>query len=79
MTDEEPQITVKKMTGYLQVPNEILADMGLIPWVWNKPYEPTRRERFRRWRSELRERIAVRLYERVSGENMPDPSDWDDS
>jgi hypothetical protein len=71
-----PEMTVQKMSAYIPVSYELMMDAGAIPDT-RPPRKPlTRRERFRWWRSGLRDRFATWLYERVSGDKFPDLSDY---
>jgi len=74
--DPAPEFLVKKEVGYIQVSNELLMDMGVIPDT-RAPAPPTPwRIRFRWWRAQKREDIAVWVYEKLSGGKFPDPYDY---
>jgi hypothetical protein len=72
-------LSVTKMSGYLEVPEEMLMDFGVIPDTRPKPVL-TRREQFARWRrrriNSARLALAGRAYRLISGEDVPEPEDW---
>lgn len=74
-TDFVPTLTAQKYGFTIPVPNELLMDMGIIPDT-RKYVPPTRRERFRWWRRNQRERLGIWVYERISGETFPSADDF---
>jgi hypothetical protein len=72
MRDKEPELLVKKMQALIPISYELLMDLGVIPDTRPPRKPPTRRERFRWWRSGLRDRFSIWLYERVSGQSFPE-------
>jgi hypothetical protein len=71
-----PHIDVHKISAFVSVSEELLMDMGIIPDTRPPSPPPTRRQRFRWWRAGQREKIARWCYEKISGEEMPDPEDY---
>lgn len=51
---------------------EMLMDCGVIPDTRPPLPPPTRRVRFRWWRSRQRERLAYWLFRRVAGFGVPE-------
>jgi hypothetical protein len=66
-----------KAASYIEVPNELLMDYGVIPDTRPKPPPPSWRTRFRWKREQWRERAARRAYRIVAGD-WPDDreDDW---
>lgn len=70
-----PEMTVVKHQAFVPVSYELLMDVGAIPDT--REHKPIpRRLRFRWWRARKREYLAVWIYERVSGDKFPNPSDY---
>jgi len=67
-------LVIDKRAAVIEVPVDLLMDMGAIPdtRVPNKPYRPTLRRRIRDWR----ERIAYRAFRLIAGYDVPDREDW---
>lgn len=70
-------LDARKLTSYIDVPDELLMDAGLIPDTRPKPPPPTWRQRLRRKAAAWRERAARRAYRIIAG-NWPDDreDDW---
>ena len=64
------ELHARLISSIIDVPYE------LINGTPSKYPPPTRRQRFRQWRSNMRERLAERAYELISGQKMPDPMDY---
>lgn len=72
---EQPEITVSKTTAYVQVSKQLMDDCA---FDLNAVFNPTRRQRFRRWRYALRGRMAERAYRLIAGRDLPEPEPDDD-
>jgi hypothetical protein len=51
-------------------------DHGLIPDTRPPAPKPSRRTRFRWWRSSARERLAGRVYRFITGHDLQTRDDW---
>ena len=66
-----PFIAATKQVSYIEVPNELLMDAGLIPDT--REHKPVpRRTRLRWWLGTQRERAAELAYRLVSGHDVPE-------
>lgn len=74
MSDPE-ELLITKHVAYLQVPEELLMDCGVIPDTRPPRPPPSRRTRFRWWRAAARDRLARRAYRVIAGEDVPEPDD----
>jgi hypothetical protein len=72
----EPLIA-HKLVSYIEVPNELLMDYGVIPDTRPKPPPPSWRTRFRRKREQWREQTARRAFKIIAGYWRDDgEDDW---
>jgi hypothetical protein len=73
-------IVVRKLTGFIEVSDDLLMDYGVIPDTRPKPPPPPWRTRLRRkitaTVANLRERAARRAYKIIAGE-WPDNGEGD--
>ena len=64
-------LAATKQVSYIEVPNELLMDWGLIPDT--REHKPVpRRTRLRWWLGTQRERAAELAYRLVSGHDVPE-------
>lgn len=80
MVDEDTpfipfKLNVQKLSYMIQIPDEVLIDMGLMDDT-REPIKISRRRRLRWWVSRQRERFAHRVFKLIAGYEMPDPSDY---
>ena len=74
---EKQELIAEKRAMYLEMPEELLMEYGIIPDT--RPALPplSRRARFRWWRSRQREQLASWLFRRIAGYDVPgEDEDW---
>ncbi len=71
----EPLLTVQKHVAYINVPEELLMDAGVVPDT--RVHKPiSRRTRLRWWVSGRREAFAQLAYHIISGDAFPEREDY---
>lgn len=76
MSTPDPELLITKHAMVMEIPEELLMDMGVIPDTRPAPKPVGWRRRLRWWFAAKRISVGGWAYRRIAGQDVPEDDSW---